>query len=71
MPQISIVHANGRFIVLKDGAQIHVPMSSGKTLPVEFETREAAEGYARAYKVITRNRTRSPKYKNTLARRTG
>lgn len=61
MPQISIVHADGRFKVLKNGKQIIVPMSTGKSLPVEFQTREAAEGYARVYRIITRKRTRSPK----------
>ncbi len=45
MPTLTIIHADGRFKVLKDGEQIRVPMSTGKTLPVEFETREAAEGY--------------------------
>ena len=59
MPKITIVHANGRFKVLKDGEQILVPMSTGKTLPVEFETREVAEGYVRVYKIITRKRERS------------
>lgn len=59
MPKITIIHADGRFKVLKDGEQIRVPMSTGKTLPVEFETREAAEGYVRIYKIITRGRARS------------
>jgi hypothetical protein len=59
MPQITIVHADGRFKVLKNGEQIRVPMSTGKTLPVEFETREAAEGYVRVYKIITRKRAQS------------
>jgi len=71
MPTLTIVHADGRFKVLKNGEQVQVLMSSGKTLPVEFETREAAEGYVRAYKIITSTRTRSSKYKNTLARSTG
>ena len=48
MPKITIHHADGRFKVLKNGEQIRVPMSTGKTLPVEFDTREAAEGYVRA-----------------------
>ena len=52
MPTITILHAAGRFKVLKDGEQIQVPMSTGKTLPVEFETREAAEGYVKVYKII-------------------
>jgi len=47
MPTITIVHADGRYKVMKDGEQIRVPMSTGRTLPVEFETREAAEGYVR------------------------
>lgn len=59
MPKISIVHADGRFKVLKDGEQIRVPMSTGKTLPVEFDTREAAEGYVRVYRIVTRGRARS------------
>lgn len=59
MPTITIVHADGRYKVLKDGEQIRVPMSTGKTLPVEFETREAAEGYVRVYRIITRGRARS------------
>jgi hypothetical protein len=59
MPTITIIHADGRFKVLKDGKQIRVLMSTGKTLPVEFETREAAEGYVRVYKIITRGRARS------------
>jgi len=59
MPTITIVHADDRFKVFKDGEQIWVPMSTGKTLPVEFETREAAEGYVRVYKIITRGRERS------------
>jgi hypothetical protein len=59
MPKITIIHADGRFKVLKDGKQIRVPMSTGKTLPVEFETREAAEGYVRVYRIISRKRTRS------------
>ncbi len=61
MPQISILHADGHFKVLNDGKQIIVRMSTGKSLPVEFQTREAAEGYARVYRIITRKRTRSPK----------
>jgi hypothetical protein len=59
MPTITIVHADDRFKVMKDGEQIRVPMSTGKTLPVEFETREAAEGYVRVYKIMTRGRRRS------------
>jgi hypothetical protein len=58
MPMITIQHADGRFKVLRDGEQIRVPMSTGKTLPVEFETREAAEGYVRVYRIITRGRAR-------------
>ena len=61
MPKITIIHADGRFKVLKNREQIWVPMSTGQTLPVEFETREAAEGYVRVYKIITRGRARSPK----------
>jgi hypothetical protein len=60
MPTLTIIHADGRFKVLKNGEQIRVPMSTGRTLPVEFETREAAEGYVRVYRIITRKRTRSP-----------
>ena len=59
MPKITIIHADGRFKVLKNGDQIRVPMSTGKTLPVEFETREAAEGYVRVYRIITRKKARS------------
>jgi hypothetical protein len=59
MPRITIVHADHRYKVLKDGEQIRVPMSTGKMLPVEFETREAAEGYVRVYKIMTRGRRRS------------
>ena len=59
MPMITIHHADGRFKVLKNGEQIRVPMSTGRTLPVEFETREAAEGYVRVYKIITTGRERS------------
>jgi hypothetical protein len=59
MPRITIVHADDRYKVFKDGEQIRVPMSTGKTLPVEFETREAAEGYVRVYKIMTRGRARS------------
>ena len=59
MPMITIHHADGRFKVLKNSEQIRVPLSTGKTLPVEFETREAAEGYVRVYRIITRKRTRS------------
>ncbi len=58
-PLLTIVHADGRFKILRDGEQIRVPMSTGKTLPVEFETREAAEGYVRVYKIMTRRRKRS------------
>lgn len=61
MPMITIHHADGRFKVLKNGEQIRVPMSTGQSLPVEFQTREAAEGYATVYSIITRKRTRSPK----------
>jgi len=59
MPKITIIHADGRFKVLKNGEQIRVPMSTGRTLPVEFETREAAEGYVRVYKIITKQVARS------------
>ena len=59
MPTITIVHADDRFKVFKDGEQILVPMSTGRMLPVEFETREAAEGYVRVYKIMTRGRKRS------------
>jgi hypothetical protein len=58
-PLLTIVHADHRYKVFKDGEQIWVPMSTGKTLPVEFETREAAEGYVRVYKIMTRGRRRS------------
>ena len=61
MSQISIVRADGRFKVLKNGKQIIVPMSTGKSLPVEFQTRETAEGYVRVYKLIAKKRKRSPK----------
>lgn len=61
MPLITIHHADGRFKVLRNGKQIIVPMSTGKSLPVEFQTREAAEGYVRVYKLITKKRKRSPK----------
>ncbi len=59
MPTITIVFADGRFKVFRNGEQIRVPMSTGKTLPVEFETREAAEGYVRVYKIMTKGRRRS------------
>ena len=59
MHTLTIIHEDGRFQVLKNGEQIMVPMSTGKTLPVEFETREAAEGYVRVYKIITTGRERS------------
>ncbi len=59
MPRITIVYADGRYKVLRDGEQIRVPMSTGRTLPVEFETMEAAEGYVRVYKIMTRGRRRS------------
>ena len=59
MSKITIIYADGRFKVLKDGEQIRVPMSTGRTLPVEFETREAAQGYVRVYRIITRGRARS------------
>jgi hypothetical protein len=59
MPTITIVHADHRYKVFKDGEQIRVPMSTGKTLPVEFKTKEAAEGYVRVYKIMTRGRKRS------------
>lgn len=52
MPTLTIVHADGRFQVLKDGEQIRVPMSTGKKLPVEFETKEAAEGFVRAQELF-------------------
>lgn len=57
-PRLTVVHTDGLFKVLKNGEQIRVPMSTGKILPVEFETREAAEGYVRVYRIITRNRSR-------------
>ena len=60
MPTLTIVHADGRFKVLKDGKQIRVPMSTGKTLPVEFETREAAEGYIRVYRSFTSQKKSRP-----------
>lgn len=59
MPMIIVVFADGRFKVLNDGEQIRVLMSTGKTLPVEFETREAAEGYVRVYKIMTTGKRRS------------
>ena len=59
MPKLTIIHAEGRYKVLKDGEQIRVPVRTGKTLPVEFETREAAEGYVRGYRIITTGRERS------------
>ncbi len=59
MATITIVHADDRFKVMKDGEQVRVPMRTGKTLPVEFETREAAEGYVHVYKIMTRGRRRS------------
>jgi hypothetical protein len=58
-PLLTIVNADGRFKVFRNGEQIRVPMSTGKTLPVEFETREAAEGYVRVYKIMMRGRRRS------------
>ena len=58
-PMLTIVHADHRYKVFKDGEQIRVPMSTGKTLPVESETREAAEGYVRVYKIMTRGWRRS------------
>ncbi len=51
-PRITIVHEDGLFRVIKDGKQIQVAMSTGKTLPVEFGTREAAEGYRRAFLIL-------------------
>ena len=58
-PLLTIVHADHHYKVFKDGEQIRVAMSTGKSLPVEFETREAAEGYVRVYKILTRGRARS------------
>jgi hypothetical protein len=51
-PHLTIVHADHRYKVFQDGKQIQVAMSTGKTLPVEFETREAAEGYRRAFLIL-------------------
>jgi len=57
MPMITIHHADGRLKVLKNCELIRVPMSTGKTLPVDFEAREPAEGYVRVSKFITRGRS--------------
>jgi len=57
MPTITIVHAHCCYKVIEDGEQIRVPISTGRTLPLQFETREAAEGYVRVYKVVTRKRS--------------
>jgi hypothetical protein len=51
-PRLTIVHSNNVYKVLQDGEQISVPMSTGKTLSIEFETREAAEGYRRAFLIL-------------------
>ena len=51
-----IIHADDRYKVLKDRERIRVPRSTGKTLPVEFGTKEAAEGHVRAYQIMTRVR---------------
>lgn len=61
MQMITINHADGRYRVLENGKQIMVPMTTDKILPVEFETREAAEGFVKAYKIITWKRARCPK----------
>ena len=60
MPRITIVHADGRYKVKKDGEQIRGPRSTGRTLPVQFDTTKAAEGYVRVYKVVVSKRRRSP-----------
>ena len=44
-PLLTIVHDDGRYKVVKDGEQIRVPISTGKTLPSMLETRKAADGY--------------------------
>ena len=59
-PTLTIVHADGRYKVLKDGKQMRVPMSTGNTMPVEFEHRAAAEGYIRVYRSITRQKKSCP-----------
>ncbi len=51
-----IIHADDRYKVLKDRERIRMPRSTGKTLPVEFGTKEAAEGHVRAYQIMTRVR---------------
>ena len=61
MHTLTIIHADGRFKVLENGERIWVPISTGQTLPVEFETREAAEGNVRVYRIMTRKKARSHK----------
>lgn len=54
MLQITIIYADGRFKVLKNNRQIRVQLCTGKIIPVEFHTKEAAEGYVRAYRSLVR-----------------
>ena len=50
---LTVVHADGVYKVYRNGKQLRVAMSTGKRTPVQFEHREAAEGYVRIYRAIT------------------
>jgi hypothetical protein len=52
-PTLTLVHVDGVYKVYHNGKPLRVLMSSGKMLAVEFETREAAEGYVRVCRIIT------------------
>lgn len=48
----SIIQVDGLFKIYENGKQLRLKAQSGKLLPVEFDTREAAEGFVRAQELF-------------------
>jgi hypothetical protein len=50
--KFSIIRENGVFRVFEYGEPLRIKSQNGTVMPVEFETKEAAEGFVRAQEVF-------------------
>jgi hypothetical protein len=49
---LSIISEDGLFKVFENNQPLRIKSKNGKVMPVEFETKEAAEGFARAQELF-------------------
>ena len=52
---LAVVRENGQFVIHRLGRPIRVRLTNGQRIPVQFETRRAAECYVAVYQFLGDN----------------